>query len=182
MRRIKIEISLLCLFAVFVFGAAEAQPYYFNHFQVENGLSNNSVECSIQDDDGFLWFGTINGLNRFDGYAFKTFYHDPADTGSIGSNFIRCLYNDAHGVIWVGTNKGVYTFDKFREKFNLVRGLPKGNSTEILCDGRGFFWFIIDQYVYCLDPSGGKCRTYTMDGQAPVATSIALTPDHSLWV
>src|ERR1700758_2005055 len=95
-------------------GRLQGQPYYFNHYPVESGLSNNSVECSIQDDDGFLWIGTINGLNRFDGYTFKTFYHDPGDSTSIGSNFIRCLYTDSHGVIWVGTNKGVYTFDKIQ--------------------------------------------------------------------
>src|ERR1700748_3770584 len=131
------KILMLGLFAFGCCDGAAGQPYYFNHYQVENGLSNNSVECSIQDDDGFLWIGTINGLNRFDGYTFKTFYNDPGDTASIGSNFIRCLYNDKHGVIWVGTNKGVYTFDKVGEKFKLIRNLPMGNCTQIICDGRG---------------------------------------------
>jgi len=182
MRTIQIGIGLSFVFAVFATGVADGQPYYFNHFQVENGLSNNSVECSIQDDDGFLWFGTINGLNRFDGYTFRKYYHDPADSTSIGSNFIRCLYNDHHGMIWVGTNKGVYTFDKFREKFSLVRPLPKGNTTEILCGGRDRFWFIIDQYVYCLDPSTGKARPYPMNGRWPAATWISITPGQSLWV
>ncbi|HXB92875.1 MAG TPA: two-component regulator propeller domain-containing protein, partial [Puia sp.] len=178
----KKEISLLLFFVIAFFSRTDGQPYYFNHFQVENGLSNNSIECSIQDNDGFLWFGTINGLNRFDGYTFRTFYHDPGDTSSIGSNFIRCLYNDRQGTVWVGTNKGVYTFNKTGEKFNLVRNLPKGNSTQILCDGRGRFWFIIDQFVYSLDPSGGKVSSYPMEGQSPVATSIAVTPDNALWV
>src|ERR1700742_5073123 len=112
MKCVRSKIWLLMLFVAGLPGRGGAQPYYFNHYQVESGLSNNSVECSIQDDDGFLWFGTINGLNRFDGYSFKTFYNDPGDSTSIGSNFIRCLYNDSHGTIWVGTNKGVYTFDK----------------------------------------------------------------------
>lgn len=182
MQYMKFGISLLAFIAVCMLNTVEGQPYYFDHFQVENGLSNNSVECSIQDDDGFLWFGTINGLNRFDGYTFRTFYHDPGDSTSIGSNFIRCLYNDRHGVIWVGTNKGVYTFDKFRERFDLIRNLPKGNATDILCDGRGWFWIIIDQYVYRLDPATGRVRSYPMDGPGPVATSLALTPGNALWV
>src|ERR1700733_3492395 len=130
------KIWILTAIALAVLINSNGQSYYFNHYQVENGLSNNSVECSIQDDDGFLWFGTINGLNRFDGYTFKTFYSDPGDTTSIGSNFIRCLYNDSRGVIWVGTNKGVYTFDKVGEKFRLIRNLPMGNCTQIICDGR----------------------------------------------
>ncbi|MEO7767559.1 MAG: two-component regulator propeller domain-containing protein, partial [Ferruginibacter sp.] len=50
-----------------------AQSYFFRHYQVENGLSNNMVYCSVQDQDGFLWFGTKDGLNRFDGYHFKLF-------------------------------------------------------------------------------------------------------------
>src|ERR1700759_3453423 len=151
---------LLAILANFLPGKLCGQPYYFNHYQVESGLSNNSVECTIQDDDGFLWIGTINGLNRFDGYTFKTFYNDPGDTASIGSNFIRCLYNDKHGVIWVGTNKGVFTFDKVRERFELIRGLPRGNSTAVMCDARGSFWFIIDQYVYRLDRKTGKVKLY----------------------
>jgi ligand-binding sensor domain-containing protein/signal transduction histidine kinase/DNA-binding response OmpR family regulator len=173
-----IQILLACGLVARVSG----QPYYFSHFQVENGLSNNSVECSIQDDDGFLWVGTINGLNRFDGYTFKTFYYDPRDTTSIGSNFIRCLYNDSHGIIWVGTNKGVYTFDKIGERFHLVRALPRGNSTQIIGDARGSFWFIIDQCVYRLEPASGQVKCYAMDGRLPVATSLAMAPDSSLWV
>ncbi len=175
-------IVLFVVIAAGLCGSVEGQPYYFNHYQVENGLSNNSVECSIQDDDGFLWFGTINGLNRFDGYTFKTFYSDPGDTASLGSNFIRCLYNDRHGTIWVGTNKGVYTFDKIREKFNLAGNLPKGNCTQISCDSTGHFWFIIDLYVYRLDLRAGKVTFYPMGGYLPLATSIAITPDKGLWV
>src|SRR3981081_1107529 len=131
------RILLFVVIAACLPGRVNGQPYYFNHYQVENGLSNNSVECSIQDADGFLWFGTINGLNRFDGYTFKSFYKDPGDSASIGSNFIRCLYLDSRGIIWVGTNKGVYTFNKISEKFNLVRPLPRGNSTQIIGDAGG---------------------------------------------
>jgi len=175
-------ISLIVIVAVQLFGSVSGQPYYFNHYQVENGLSNNSVECSIQDDDGFLWFGTINGLNRFDGYAFKTFYNNPADSTSIASNFVRCLYNDGQGIIWVGTNKGVCTFNKISEKFNHVPFLPKGNCTQIIRDSRGCFWFVVNLSVYSYNPGTGKVKQYPLNGPVPVATSIAITPDRSLWV
>src|SRR5215467_7822361 len=124
------KIYVLTIVASVIFFQLRAQPYYFKHYQVENGLSNNSVECSLQDADGFLWFGTINGLNRFDGYTFKAFHNDPEDSTSIGSSFIRCLYNDAKNTIWVGTNKGIYTYNKIGEKFSLIKGLPIGNSTQ----------------------------------------------------
>src|SRR5580704_16106017 len=181
-RGLKNILTVLSIGAALYSGRLHGQPYYFNHYQVESGLSNNSVECSIQDDDGFLWFGTINGLNRFDGYTFKTFYNDPGDSTSIGSNFIRCLYNDSHGTIWVGNNKGVYTFDKVGEKFKLIRHLPAGNCTQIICDARGHFWFIIDLYVYRLDPEAGKVKFYPMGGYMPLARSIAISRDNALWV
>ena len=89
------------------------QSYYFRHYQVENGLSNNATICSLQDKKGFLWFGTKDGLNRFDGYSFKIFRNLPNDSGSIGSNFIHCLYEDPTGILWAGTeNAGVNIYDK----------------------------------------------------------------------
>jgi len=163
-------------------GRLQAQPYYFSHYQVESGLSNNSVECSMQDNDGFLWFGTINGLNRFDGYTFKTFYYDPGDSNSLGSNYIRCLFNDRHGTIWVGTNKGVYTYNKIGETFNLFKALPRGNTTQIIGDAGGRFWCIIDLVVYRFDPQKGQAKWYPADERAAAPTSIAISPGNDLWV
>jgi ligand-binding sensor domain-containing protein/signal transduction histidine kinase/DNA-binding response OmpR family regulator len=175
-------ILFISIVAVQLSGRVNGQPYYFKHYQVESGLSNNSVECSIQDGDGFLWIGTINGLNRFDGYTFKTFYNDPGDSTSIGSNFIRCLYTDSHGIIWVGTNKGVYTFNKISEKFRPIPSLPKGNTTQIISDVKGRFWFVINSSVYSYHPETGAAKLYPMDGRGPVANSMAMTPDQMLWV
>jgi ligand-binding sensor domain-containing protein/signal transduction histidine kinase/DNA-binding response OmpR family regulator len=176
------KILILTAVAFSFFYRLNGQSYYFNHYQVENGLSNNSVECSLQDEDGFLWFGTINGLNRFDGYTFKTFHNNPEDSTSIGSNFIRCLYNDNHNTIWIGTNKGIYTYNKIGEKFSLVKSVPVGNSTEIISDPRGNYWFIIDLSVYRLNPETGEVKMYRLNELTPVATSIALTPGNDLWV
>jgi signal transduction histidine kinase/ligand-binding sensor domain-containing protein len=99
-----------------------AQPYYFKHYQVENGLSNNTVFCSVQDSKGFMWFGTKDGLNRFDGYSFKTYRHDPANPNSIGNDLIYVLHADKNSTLWVGTNKGVYTYNPLKESFTLVNG------------------------------------------------------------
>ncbi len=160
---------------------ANAQPYYFNHYQVENGLSNNSVECSLQDSDGFLWFGTLNGLNRFDGYTFKIFRHNPEDSTSIGSNFIRCLYYDRNNILWVGTNRGTYTYNKLQEKFSLLRSVPAGNNTQISGDAGGNYWFIINSVVYRYNANTRKSRSYLFNEQKPVATSVALGADGKVW-
>ena len=96
-----------------------AQEYDLKHYQVDEGLSHNSVITSFQDSNGFLWFGTKNGLNRFDGYSFKLFHNDPLDTTSIGSNFIQSIIQQDQN-LWVGTDNGLYHFDQLQESFSLM--------------------------------------------------------------
>ena len=120
-----------------VTASSAGQSYYFRHYQVENGLSNNAVICSIQDKKGFLWFGTKDGLDRFDGYTFKIFRNDPDDERSIGSNFIHALFVDSNDVLWVGTEKGLYQYDATTESFSLLPGSLKDQVTDIQIDADG---------------------------------------------
>ncbi len=75
----------------------------FSHLSVQQGLSQSAVNCIFQDRQGFMWFGTQDGLNRYDGYSFKVFKHNPADTGSISDNFIVSISEDNEGVLWIET-------------------------------------------------------------------------------
>jgi ligand-binding sensor domain-containing protein len=134
----------LYILALFLL-AADAlcgQSWYFRHFQVENGLSNNAVICSLKAKKGFLWFGTKDGLDRFDGYSFKIFRSDPDDSGSIGGNFIHSLYEDPTGVLWVGTEKGLYQHDATTESFSVLPEAPPGEIRDIQMDAAGNLWFI----------------------------------------
>lgn len=80
------------------------EHYYFKNLSVQNGLSQNTVNAILQDKQGFMWFGTKDGLNRYDGLSFRQFKHDGRSQRSIGNNFITALYEDAEGNIWVGTD------------------------------------------------------------------------------
>lgn len=107
-----IFIALLCQPAIF------SQSINFNHLTVENGLSNNKVNDVIQDQFGFIWFGTEDGLNRYDGYEFKVFRNDPGDSTSISDNSIWALTEDSNGNIWIGTKDGFLNkYNPISEKF-----------------------------------------------------------------
>jgi ligand-binding sensor domain-containing protein len=89
------------------------EQFILREVKIEDGLSQSTVYCMLQDRKGYLWFGTANGLNRYDGYSFLVFVNDPADTTSISGNGILSICEDSDGFIWVGTTDGVLNrFDR----------------------------------------------------------------------
>ncbi|HKZ66421.1 MAG TPA: two-component regulator propeller domain-containing protein [Chitinophagaceae bacterium] len=157
------------------------QSYYFRHYQVENGLSNNAVICSAQDKKGFLWFGTKDGLDRFDGYSFKIFRNDPDEKGSIGSNFIHSLYVDPNDVLWVGTEKGLYRYNATTESFTLLVTPFTEQITDIQMDAAGNLWFISNFNLFKYTEAENKMFHFTLNNYFET-TSICTLPDGSVWV
>ncbi len=99
---------------------------------MEAGLSQSTVNCMIQDRKGFLWFGTANGLNRYDGYSFNVYLNDPADSTSISDNGILSLYEDKNGFIWIGTVSGVLNkFDRRKGTFTRYDIISSLKTAEI---------------------------------------------------
>ena len=171
-------VILLCIGLVF---DARAQHYYFRHYEVEDGLSNNSVFCSLVDHQGFLWFGTKDGLDRFDGYNFKVFHHDPDDSLSLGNNVIYRLYEDASGRLWVGSKRGLYRYDDTLEGFHPVRGAQNREISDICADNRGNLWFVADLNLCMLNGATGALRVYPREKYFS-ATSLCTTADGTLWI
>src|SRR5579864_2852376 len=89
----------------------------FSHLSTNGGLSQTRVDQIVQDDDGFLWFGTQYGLDRYDGYNFKVFLHDPANEHSLSCVYIWALFKDREGNLWIGCEHGVDRYDKMTETF-----------------------------------------------------------------
>jgi len=93
----------------------------FNHLTIEDGLSQSAVTCIFQDKNGFMWFGTQDGLNRYDGYNFKVFKNDPEDPSTLSDNFIFSIYEDDSGTIYIGTQSGnLHEYDPKNESFTVV--------------------------------------------------------------
>ena len=88
---------------------AEAQPspIQFKLVEAQNELSHRSIYAITQDHDGFLWIGTVDGLNRYDGYNYKVYKHNPADSSTLSNNLIRVLLVDSQNNLWVGTENGL---------------------------------------------------------------------------
>jgi ligand-binding sensor domain-containing protein/serine phosphatase RsbU (regulator of sigma subunit) len=127
MKDILIFFNLLFLFS----GTSWAQTneVIFNHYTVDDGISQSSVSCILQDSQGYIWFGTQDGLNRFNGYSFERYYHNPLDTTSISQGWVYSITEDTMGNIWVGTRGGLNKFDKKRGVFEQIVAKPgKKNS------------------------------------------------------
>src|SRR5690349_8088059 len=113
----------------------------FRHLTIADGLSQNAVSAIVQDRRGFMWFGTKDGLNRYDGYEFVVFRHDPFDSTSITDSEITALFEDSRGRLWVGTRGGgLNRFDRTRERFERVKAGPVRDITAIAEDSTGAIW------------------------------------------
>ena len=116
---------VLCLIPVRLARAAPTPQLRFDRISVEDGLSSSTVMAIHQDAQGFLWFATSNGLNRYDGYRFKTYKNDPQQPDSLSDNNLRVIYADRHGELWVGTrNSGLNRFRRAEESFERYRHDP----------------------------------------------------------
>ena len=119
----------------------------FEHLTVKDGLSSNVVNCITEDQLGFIWIGTTNGLNRYDGYRFKHYYHSNIDTNSLVNNNVQRLYTDTKGRLWMSTDGGVSCFLPSENRFVNFSALRKApyalkinGSTGIYEDEEGSIW------------------------------------------
>lgn len=181
------RLILLILISIF-FLSGKASLY--RTYQTEDGLSHNSVWAVMQDSRGFMWFGTNDGLNRFDGLNFKTYRCEPSDTLSIGSNFIHCLLETPAGKILVGTKEGLYCYDPSTETFRHISldgssfGEDKTSIHSLVPDSKGNIWVgCYGQGIYSLTPELNRSKHFA-GPQMPslFVTDMALDASDNLWV
>ncbi|MEO5594133.1 MAG: two-component regulator propeller domain-containing protein [Chitinophagaceae bacterium] len=157
---------ILAFSPIFVF--SQRQNIKFDHLDINSGLSQNHILCALQDSRGFMWFGTHDGLNKYDGYKFTIYRSDFTDKYSIGNNYITALIEDRKGNIWVGTSGGgLNKYDKEKDRFIQLRHTGDPNSlssnliTSIAEDHNGNLWIgTNDEGVNLLDPATGKAKHY----------------------
>jgi PAS domain S-box-containing protein len=145
-------------------GAAPAPR--FARFSVEHGLSQSTVQAIVQDRTGFLWFGTEEGLNRFDGYSFVVFRRDARDPRSLHDDRISALHEDQQRRLWVGTWSGLSLFDRRSETFSRIADV-RGIVTAILEDRDGTLWFGTSAGLFRRDAGTGAVVHHRHDAQDP---------------
>ena len=126
-----VRVALLAsAFAVFFFNFALGQdPITFQHITSNDGLSQNHGYCILKDYRGFMWFGTMNGLNKYDGYNITIYKNESSDEFSISDNDISSIIEDRNKNLWVGTTGGLNLYDRANNNFIRLRHDPKNPNT-----------------------------------------------------
>ncbi|PUZ25933.1 hybrid sensor histidine kinase/response regulator [Chitinophaga parva] len=156
--------TCLCLVTISPAAFAQLPTYQFTRIDINQGLSAGQVNCILKDDQGFLWVGTVSGLNRYDGVHFQVFHHAPRDSSTLSSSFISTLEQGPGGRLWVTTFSGQDVYDPRTETFRRnagavqqAMGLDSGTVRHIVRDYRGWYWYLLPQAgLQAYDPATGK--------------------------
>jgi signal transduction histidine kinase/ligand-binding sensor domain-containing protein/CheY-like chemotaxis protein/AraC-like DNA-binding protein len=182
--------NVIIFFLAIVSLAVKAQENDFNfvNFNSKDGLSSNTVNAVLKDRFGYMWFGTDEGLNRFNGLSFFVYKFNAADSTSIPANRVLALYEDRSGNFWVGTNKGLSAYDRKRNafrNFDVTRGAPARSICE---DRLGNLWIGGYTGLIRYNPVTHKSTTYKGTPGVPgelrsnTITSIFEDSRQRLWI
>jgi ligand-binding sensor domain-containing protein/signal transduction histidine kinase len=175
---------------------AQVHESAFRSITETQGLSHPTVYCVYQDRYGYLWFGTKNGLNQFDGYKIKEYTHQPDNPFSISSSHVQTIFEDSAGVLWIGTyDGGLNRFDRETDTFRAFRYQPDSANTisadniyAIREDGQGNLWIGTFGGGLCqMNPQQETFTEIFSNDSFPELANIAVTailpdPDGSLWL
>lgn len=175
-------------------GSAQEPALHFGRLGAREGLSQASVTAVAQDSLGFLWFGTQDGLNRWDGYEFRIFRNDPSDPGSLANAYVNDLLVDPAGTLWVATFGGLHRYDVASGRFerfvtvsNEARTLPSNIVRDIALADDGTLWAATVGGIASLEPATHRFRVYTWGADDPGrpgpldVRSLAVGPGGRVW-
>lgn len=178
----KMKFFLLLLFNLLMLSGnptVQAEDLYFRHYNNKQGLSHNTVYCSIQDKRGFMWFGTDDGLNRFDGHTFKVYRHNSYNPESIPNDRIISIFEDSKENIWICTNLGTCYYDYRTDTFHPLQFENGKNNPEFFIavreDSAGNLWFLDYNRIVRYSLADRSSRSFP--GQPLFYSSIAISDD-----
>src|SRR5947209_7865632 len=149
---------------------AEATDLLFVPVSFGQGPAHSRVSQIVEDDTGFLWFGTKDGLKRYDGYRFRDFRPDPKNRNSLSGVFITALLKDRSGKVWVAADENLDRYDPATEAFTHYASVPgqfDGPVNDINQDRDGIIWFATSHGLSRLDPTTDKMTRFQHDPKDP---------------
>src|SRR5690242_12756020 len=158
--RVNAVIFLLSLNLFFNVASAQQDGLNFINYKNKDGLSSGNIKAMLKDRHGFMWFGTDDGLNRFDGVNFTVYKHDEADSTTIGGDNISALYEDPSGNLWIGTNQSLSLYNRSTDKFSSYTFMGGCAVRTISSDHSGNLWVGAFSGLYKLSDSLGKIKSY----------------------
>ncbi|PWL31421.1 MAG: hypothetical protein DCO96_04275 [Fluviicola sp. XM-24bin1] len=151
----------------------------FRNFTINDGLSQSSALCMVQDEVNSLWIGTQDGLNRYDGHAFQTYSSN--DTKGLSSDYVRAAVRGKDGVLWFGTNSGLTSFDIRSESFKTYHdsGTNALDIIDLSVDRSGVVWIAtVDKGLYTFNPSNSKLKSYLSEIPSKKTTQVLAVGKH----
>ncbi len=171
---------------------SQSQQVTFKHYGVNDGISQSEIKCIYQDVEGYLWLGTQNGLNKFDGYGFENFFYDPTNPQSLSNNWVFDMCEDSLGNLWLGTKEGLNRYDKptgtfsvFPHKLNNA-SVPDDFVYGLLADETFIYINIpplLSRYNYRTDSLESYTNTLPYDGSLhDIGFPILKSRDGMIWL
>ncbi len=189
---------LSAFFLFFLSGICVAQvspELSFRHLNIDNGLSHDLVSSIYQDHEGYMWIGTQDGLNKYDGYKNRIYRNNPLDSTSIPSNTVNCIYEDNNRDLWIGLlNYGLVKYNRKFDRFERYPSEKTGiHSRQVLCmyeDPEGNFWIGTQNGLFNMNRENDRAEMipYDEDSLMPDAASSAavfdvlMDQDGNLWI
>ena len=171
--RLTLSLALVLTLFPYIVVHAQNQEYIINNLQVVKDFPSSTTFSIFKDSKGFMWFGTVNGLYRYDGYTFKTFQQDPNDSSSIESSYVsHRLFEDNDGMLWVSSASGLDRFNRVNETFKRYQiktnySFSVDHIIRRFCqDSQGNIWFITDpDGAFRYDPGKEDFTFYLVDNE-----------------
>lgn len=192
-----ISVLLFILFLLPYSLSAQNYQVKFKRITLEDGLSESSISSIIQDCKGFMWFGTLDGLNKYDGYNITTYRNNIKDSLSLPDNSVSLLFEDNAKNLWVGTHsRGLLRYDRIKNKFQNIADLIKNTSnsirnSNILCITQelfGVMWIGTEKGLKCYSPAKKKVIDFNLwsgfseNSMSNTINALVLEKNSFLWV
>ncbi len=188
--------QLILLFAISLTfqGISQLVNIKFDQISIEQGLSQSTAYAITQDALGFIWFGTADGLNRYDGYSVKVFKHNSTDSNSISNDRVNCLLSDSRGDLWIGTSAGgvdryVLTANRFLHNLHNEQdssSISDNRITALFEDNNGWIWVGTRNGLNHYNPSSGEFIRYYFNSKVNLngnsINAICEDDENNIWI